>query len=113
MPSGGPPSERVLQTRWYPLFRLGGSAALALGAVLHNVVVLEQWSAANLVAIVGGLLAWALLTWLALIRWYGRTGRFDLGYAVALGVCIALEAAAAAMILLGPRAPRLRRCAPS
>ena len=34
-------------------------------------------------------------------------------YAVALGVCIALEAAAAAMILLGPRAPRLRRCAPS
>ena len=85
MPSGGPPSERVLQTRWYPLFRLGGSAALALGAVLHNVVVLEQWSAANLVAIVGGLLAWALLTWLALIRWFGRTGRFDLGYAVALG----------------------------
>ena len=34
-------------------------------------------------------------------------------YAVALGVCIALEAAAAAMILLGPRAPRRRRCAPS
>jgi two-component system, sensor histidine kinase and response regulator len=84
MARGGPPSERALQTRWYPLFRLVGGAALALSAILHNVVA-GRASLANLLAILGGLAAWSLLSWLALARWYGRTGRVDLGIAVALG----------------------------
>ena len=42
MPPAAPPSERALHTRWYPLFRLGGAAALAAAAVLHNVFVLDR-----------------------------------------------------------------------
>jgi two-component system sensor histidine kinase/response regulator len=84
MSRGAPPSERALQTRWYPLFRLGGSGALALSAVLHNVVE-GRASTSNLVAIIGGLAAWSLLSWLALARWHGRTGRVDLGIVVAFG----------------------------
>ena len=92
MPPAAPPSERALHTRWYPLFRLGGTAALAAAAVLHNVFVLDRSSVANLLAIVGGLAAWSLLSWSALRRWYGRAGRLDLGLAVELGdvvVCAA------------------------
>ena len=85
MPPAAPPSERALHTRWYPLFRLGGAAALAAAAVLHNVFVLDRSSVANLLAIVGGLAAWSLLSWSALRRWYGRAGRLDLGLAVELG----------------------------
>ena len=85
MPSGGPPSERTLQTRWYPLFRFAGSAALAVAAVVHNLVVLERVSAARLLLLIGVLAAWSLLSWLALDRWHGRTRRIDLPGAVALG----------------------------
>src|SRR5262245_4715644 len=84
MARAGPPSERALQTHWYPLFRLAGGAALALTAVLHNVVA-GRASLGNLLAIIGGLAAWSLLSWLVLARWYGRTGHVDLGIAVALG----------------------------
>jgi two-component system, sensor histidine kinase and response regulator len=84
MARGGPPSERALQTRWYPLFRLAGGAALALSAILDNVVA-GRASLGNVVAIISGLAAWSLLSWAALARWYGRTGRVDLGLAVALG----------------------------
>src|SRR6267143_1533685 len=85
MPLAGSPSERALQVRWYSLLRLGGGAALAAGAVLHNVFVLDGYSPGNLLAIVGGLAAWSLLSWLALRRWHGRTGRIDLGLVVELG----------------------------
>src|SRR5215813_8449396 len=84
----GPPSERALQTRWYPLLRLGGGAALALSAVLHNVVT-GRATPSNVTAIIGGLAMWSLLSWLALERWYGRTGRVDLGIVVALGDIVA------------------------
>src|SRR5262245_20882151 len=84
MARAGPPSERALQTHWCPLFRLAGGAALARSAVLHNVVAGRAF-VGNVVAIIGGLAAWSLLSWLALVRWYGRTGRVDLGLAVALG----------------------------
>src|SRR5262249_22729322 len=84
MGRGGPPSERALQIHSYPLFRLGGSTALALSAILHNVVA-GRASLGNVLAIVGSLAAWPLLSWLALARWYGRTSRVDLGIVVAFG----------------------------
>ena len=80
-----PSSERALHTRWYRLSRLGGAAALAAAAVLHNVFVLDRYSVANLLAIVGSLTAWSLLSWSVLRRSYGRAGRLDLGLAVDLG----------------------------
>ncbi len=85
MPPAALPSERALHTRWYRLSRFGGAAALAAAAVLHNVCVLDRYSVANLLAIVGALAAWSLLSWSALRRWYGRAGRVDVGLAVELG----------------------------
>jgi len=78
-------SERELRMRWYPRLRLAGLAALAAVAVLHNVFVLERYSVGNLLAIVGGLAAWLLLSWLALRHAYDRPGRVDLALAVELG----------------------------
>ena len=80
-----PVSERELGARWYPLLRLGGVSILAAVAVLHNVFVLERYSAGNLLAIVGGLAAWVLISWLALRRAYARPRRLDLALAVQLG----------------------------
>ena len=85
MSSGAPPSERTLQTRWYPLFRFAGSAALAVAAVVHNVVVLERPSFSGMVLVVSALAAWSVLSWLALERWHGRTRAVDVTSAVALG----------------------------
>src|SRR5436309_6334417 len=78
-------SERELRMRWYPRLRLAGLAGLAAVAVLHNVFVLERYSVGNLLAIVGGLAAWLLLSWLALRHAYDRPGRVDLALAVELG----------------------------
>jgi signal transduction histidine kinase/CheY-like chemotaxis protein len=82
-----PVSERELGARWYPLLRLGGFSTLAAVAVLHNVFVLERYSAGNLLAIVGGLAAWLLFSWLTLRRAYVR--RRDLAVAVQLGDAVA------------------------
>src|SRR5262249_5257452 len=79
---GPPPSERALHRHWHPLFRLGGSAALALTAVLHSVVA-GGASVGTLLAIIGTLAAWSLLSWLAVARWYGRTRNVDLGMLMA------------------------------
>jgi len=81
----GPPSERALQTRWYPVFRLVGGAALVLAALLHTVLLPDRAPASNLVPLVAGVAAWSLLSWLLAVRWYGRAGRFDVGTALALG----------------------------
>jgi two-component system, sensor histidine kinase and response regulator len=83
MARGGPPSERALQTYGYPLFRLGGGA-LAASAIVINVVA-GRATLGNLAALIGGLAAWSLVSWLALTRWYGRIGRVDLGILVAFG----------------------------
>src|SRR5260370_1252423 len=62
MPPAALPSERTLHTPWYRLSRFGGGAALPAAAVLHNVCVLDPYSVANLLAIVGALSPWSRLS---------------------------------------------------
>ncbi len=70
----------TLNAMQFPILRVVGFAGIAFFILVHNYAFLKvlSWSACLQFSAVSTL--YALFSWLILIRYFGKTGRFDLGF---------------------------------